>query len=198
VQYLIFRHSLGRTITLTREIYPFAKIIVVTNGLLIKSISKSLIEILRNNDVELIISYYKILGEKIEDIHHWLYENSIRHRITSCITDFYKMYDLSGNQDGFQNFQFCNCKEGCATIRDGKLMSCFVPSVIDIASHSLCLDINVKDYIDLFDPRLSSMEIWKRFQTPMESCKYCLPKGVKTEWESLGEEDAKAYGNWSI
>lgn len=190
--------ELDTFIKVTHDIYPFAQILVISNGLAIKGMDQKLIDCMRENNVELVVSYYKILGKKADEIHAFLKKHEIRHRITPCITSFYKMYDLSGNQNKNENFQVCNCKEGCTTLRDGKLMSCFVPSIIHIADERFHLDIVNQDYVDLYQPELSSEIIRNAMKKPLEVCKYCLIRGIQTEWEIMDKNIYDNIKDWSV
>lgn len=190
--------DLGEFVLVTRKVFPYTDIIIITNGLLLRKMNSKFYTILQQSGVELVVSYYPPMSARIEELHNFLEEKSIQHRITSLITYFYKIYDLSGKQDRVQNFNDCNCKIGCATLRDGYLYTCFVPSVIGIAKDELGLRINVDDGINLYKQGLCSNQIRELLLTPPQSCKYCLPKGVRHKWEPVGNTNPKTYDYWSI
>lgn len=190
--------ELRQFIEVTRNIFPYTHILLITNGLLITSMNNELIDCIVKKNVEIVVSYYMPLNPVIDDIHRFLNSHHIRHRITPIITQFYKMYDLSGGQNADENFVACGCKEGCTTLRDGKLMSCFVPSIFHIAASAFHLAAENYNYIDLYQQDLSQTLIRETLMKKMDICKYCLVRGVATDWAQIDKNSIPQMQDWSI
>lgn len=190
--------ELQQFIEMTRDIFHFAKIQLITNGLLITAMNQELIQSIVKNNVEIVISYYMPLNPKIDDIHQFLNAHHIQHRVTPIITQFYKIYDLSGMQNADENFAACGCKEGCTTLRDGKLMSCFVPSIIHIAADAFHFSAEYHDYIDLYREDLSRELIREAMKKKLETCKYCLIRGIAADWSQIEKNGIPRIQDWSI
>lgn len=190
--------ELQQYIEITRSIYPYTQILLITNGLLITAMNHDLIHCIVTNNVEIVVSYYMPLNPIIDDIHQFLSINHIRHRVTPIITQFYKMYDLSGSQNADENFAVCGCKEGCTTLREGKLMPCFVPSVFHIAADEFHLEAENDNYIDLYREDLSRSLIRDTMKKKMNICKYCLVRGIATDWSQINKNSIPQLRDWSI
>ena len=186
----------------TRQVYPLTDIIIVTNGILVRSMHDDLVDAIRDTNTEILVSHYKIYGEYVEKIHEYLSMRGIRHRFTPCLTEFSKIYDLLGRQDAAENFRVCNCRGETATLRDGRLAMCYVPGVIGFAVREFQMDITsdeiVKDSIDIYEPGLSAEAIRERFQIPLGTCRFCLPRGAHTQWELIDKGAPRKLEDWSI
>ena len=187
-EYLIF----------TRTLYPDAFIKVISNGLLIKKISPELIDILRKNRIFITITYYPCVMEHIEEINDFLNKNHILHDITPSVTKFQRIYDFSGKGNKAYNFSTCYWKSGCATMKEGKLATCFVPFVLPIAADAFSLDIKQSGYINLYEEGLTTVKIRQMLDTPFDMCRYCAPRGIMEKWDTIHDADVLDIHDWGI
>lgn len=88
-------------IEITRRIYPYTQILIITNGLLLTTMNHDLIHCIVTNNVEIVVSYYMPLNPLIDDIHQFLYSNHIRHRMicTPKVGHFWRCIFLWSKQE---------------------------------------------------------------------------------------------------
>ncbi len=190
--------ELGRYIGLVRSLYPYTNIRLITNGILVKSMSESLIETIKRNDVEFIVTGYQPLMDKHEEIHEFLDVKGIRHSIGNLILEFQKIYDYRGVADAEINHSVCRWKKSCATLYGGNLAPCFVPFVIHYLSDAFDLNVQQESGIlDLYAQEMSSEKIHRFFDTPFDLCRYCSDKRLFAKWERIQPEEITKIENWS-
>jgi len=81
---------------LVRKSFPYAEIELITNGLLIRQMSESLIEVIKKNNILVNISYYPPLSSIVDDVTEFLLKNEIRYYIGSKIKYFLKKMSFGG------------------------------------------------------------------------------------------------------
>jgi len=190
--------ELEKYILEVRSVFPYTDIRLITNGLLVRSMSQSLINAIRDSNVTFIVTHYLPVSEQMESIHAFLSENKIRHTIPGIITEFQKIYDISGTSDPATRFASCHWKGSCATMGEGKIAACFVPFVIRYFSDAFELSISEDGFIDLYEEGLTTKEIRKKLQAPFNLCKYCASKGITAPWEAYRKTEGLNICDWSI
>lgn len=118
--------ELHKYVRLSSTTYPNAKIYVVTNALLIKQISRELIEAMKEEEVMFSISYYPPLEGKMDDKIEFIEEQGIGYTISELNHKFTKKQTLiaQSDEDTVQGFIQC-LQASCHNIYEGKLAACF-------------------------------------------------------------------------
>lgn len=170
-------------IRIAHEFLPEAKILILTNGILLNDMSQEFFDVCRECGAKLEVTKYPIDFDydKVEalamkhGVEFHYYDGGISIKTTS-----YKPLDLDGRQDKYESFHSCYMANAtCVTLKNGRLYGCTLPPHIDVFNEYFDKDIKVtdKDYIYIYDD-ISAEDIFDFLCNPMSMCKYCKVK----EW----------------
>lgn len=184
--------QLERILPLVRNIFPLARIFLVTNGLLIEKLSASVCESIRNNDIFINISLYRPTIAKYNEIEDFLNKNDIIHfwgngekciKDEQIITRFHTCL-TTNRKEKSNGYKVCYNKY-CWFLRDGKIAKCGYPLLINVLNRNLGSEFKVdeRDYIDI-DSCTSGWDIVSFLNNPTPFCKYCCENTVEFLWES--------------
>lgn len=190
--------ELERYMDLVRDVYPYTDIRLISNGILVKNMSDSLINSIKRNDVTFIVTGYLPLMDKQEEIHDFLSEKGIRHIIGGIVMEFQKIYDYRGNSDPEFNHSICSWKKSCATLYEGRLAPCFPPFVIHYLSETFNLDISESGILDLYEKGMSAERIHRFFDSSFDLCRYCADKRMFAKWERMQNGEEVKIEDWSV
>lgn len=170
----------------TRRNFPHSSISIVTNGILLPSMSPIFYETLHNNKVSLDISVYPIVREKISSYILLASKYEIPINLT-YVDEFRKDLNASGNSDKNYIFKQCNNKN-CTFLRNGNIFHCRIPALSNIANKKFGLNIPGDSYIDIHT-NVSAADILEFLSQPSSACTYCT-KATWFPWEiSTCKED---------
>lgn len=174
--------ELHKYVGLTRKKYPYALIIIVTNGLLIKQMPVELIDAIRENDVYIHISWYRPLKEKQESILEFLTSKGLQYTNNMGFSDIFTVKQgLEGNTDKDRVFFRC-FQSHCNNLYEGKIAACFLPFVTKYFNDTFNKELPVDESMDLYDKNLTTERLKRFLLTSMERCKFCKePKEIP--WE---------------
>jgi len=166
--------ELHKYVRLSRKTYPNARIYVVTNALLIKQISRELIEAMREEEVKFSISYYPPLEGKMDDKIEFIKEQGIGYTISELNHKFTKKQTLiaQSDEDTVQGFVQC-LQASCHNIYEGKLAACFLPFTTKYFNQYFQKELPEDGAIDLYEDGLTIERIKIGLLTPFERCRYC-------------------------
>jgi hypothetical protein len=171
----------------TRELYPGTLIYVVTNGLLLESISEELIAVMRECVAFFHISYYPPMESRIARMQKFLVEKGIAYTITPLIREFNKTQSLSENPD--PDF-FYGCEQAiCTCLQEGKMAPCYAPYTTKYFNEAFDQELPVNEGIDIYDEQLSMQELKLRLLIPLDRCRYCVA-GRAYPWEVVGKNSS--------
>ena len=164
--------------TMARDLLPYSRVRVTTNGILLNKLSKQELCILRRFDIEILISKYRA-EDDFEAMDKLLTEYGIIHKFCNNneLVTFTKFsLDETGNQDQIESHNRCDLWQGyytCHELRDGKLYPCSQIARVDT--------LNEKFGLHLPDSSISSInihvntlsDICNFLSKPVAHCKYC-------------------------
>jgi hypothetical protein len=170
----------------TRELYPFAIIRLLTNGLLWKKISDRLVDSLKENNAVLGVSLYPPMFSQVDNMIASFKERGIRFLI-SPMYEFFRTFSLKPVFNGAEAAK--RCRSFCETLRNGRLGRCNKALYIDKLNKYYKKDIfPVDSGIDLFDKNLTSQKLMKYLSKPLDVCSHCA-EGYRMEyspWKARG------------
>lgn len=182
-----------------RRTFPLADIEVVTNGLKILQLPNQVLSIMKEQRITFDISYYPIIGDKIDAIQERLQEQQIRHYITQENEFFSRLYTFSHPGDANHNYQVCKMKFMCLNMYEYRLGVCHALVGLGRAREFLDPEIaNTMDryWIDLSQKDLTASKIFTLLDRPMPICQYCSQE--LELWHTLsdcnGVHDPKNWG----
>lgn len=162
--------EVGKYIKLTRELYPYSNIVLVTNGILVKKMSAELLKSIRENNVVIDISVYPILYSDIDSIVAFLQESSIK----VTISNSYEFMPTFSNEK--KNYPYTDLERTCRYyyFADGYLSTCML--MHDIKFYNEYFDENLKGedgLIYIHDENMTHDLMRKKLKTPIGLCDYC-------------------------
>lgn len=188
--------DLKKYLLLTREKFPYSKIDIGTNGLLIMRMNEELINAIKQVDARLVISMYKPTLNMIEQIVEFLNSHMIRWTKAgneNCIDAFWRRYCEDGNNSPSDSYRFCTSKY-CPTVYRGKVSGCYFPHVAKFYNDYYDEEI-FKTYQDVVSVDKARERYSELFRCPMQSCKYCGPLHTE-EWTLVKGETKGNKDNW--
>ena len=184
---------------IARDKLPWSRIRVTTNGILLLSMPKQYLAMLRRLDIEILISKYsrKIDYKRMEKLlndYHIVYKFC---QNNDYVTFYKYSIDQTGEQSGEEMHNLCTLwKEKpyytCHELRDGKLYPCSQIARAEYLNKLYGLNLPIDDYIIIRDHSLSDIEQFLKEEARM--CSYCkvkernIPKGKWQKSECKMEE----------
>lgn len=175
--------DIDKLVLITKSIFPDASTDVVTNGILVKSLSKKTLQVMKDCNIRFVVSCYDV-GIDFEELHKYLEINGI----SSCYIDreFFdsRLLNESKPFNPEESYRLCNTGGRFLHIRDGVIYPCSPIAYHDILNKKFGTDFIIveDDYLKLED-LVDEEEIFKFNTTPKPYCAYC--PGIKTpyKWE---------------
>lgn len=186
--------NLASMVKLTRQYFKKSILRVVTNGLLVRSMSEELIEALVDNDVNLWISTYTPTLKIYDDITAFCKEKGIGIVGNVSRMNFTKRINLRGDSDKTKIFYECDWHR-CPNLRDGRLYTCSYAAFSYRLKERYDIDIPTEQGIDLFDEKVTGKMINQILSEPIEFCKYCTVP-VPVEWSN--DYTKKCLEDWVV
>jgi hypothetical protein len=166
-----------RIIATARDLFPKTRLIVLTNGTKLLSMSSGFFDTCNRCNIEICaskypnINWYKIekhlqnFGLKL-DFHCFQDGNRVtlgHHRL-----------DIYGNQDIKSNWYRCHRGNICITLKNGRLYTCIMPAHIEHFNKyfNKQLEVTAHDYIDIYKSN-NINEILNFLSMPIPFCRYC-------------------------
>lgn len=172
--------DLPKYITELRKTFPYTRIILVTNGLLLTTIKQELISIIKDNHVHISISAYNCLD--IEKIKQKIQQHQLSAELRIEKDSFTKFLNPSGSSDGRKIFEQC-VRKNCTFLGRGRVAACCLPFVVKYFNAYFDENIPEMESIDLYEPNLTGHAIQQQLITPMKLCNYCS-EDISFSWNT--------------
>lgn len=179
-----------------RETCPYARITLVTNGLLLLGQSDEFWKTCREAGVRLNLTLYGPMLGKEEEIKVKCHTENVTLRVQKGDVFFARMVP-DASVDPSRSFRFCRKGMYCPYLREGRLYKCaqayhirdFIPEVKK--SGIKVADI-VDDGLDIRDTLLSGMKVLRYLMTPGRVCGFCADDVRLMPW-SKGSKNAEDW-----
>lgn len=158
-------------VSLTREKYPNAEIQLVTNGLLVPSMTDGLTDALRQNKVIINISFYPALAEKVRDVIRYLEGQQLTYRISYMVTEFARILSKRNIGNPYTPFIPAGCT--CPNLFEGKLSTCPEVMFISDLNERFDVDYPASGPINLHDETLDFHKLQELLKREVPLCEYC-------------------------
>ncbi len=178
----LLNKDIGKFIISARDAFPYACITVVTNGILLLSITDVLIQIIKDNGVLISISDYECLDN--DKIIRFVKNHGLNAELRLEKESFAKHININGDSDEKVIFNQC-MRKNCTFLSKGMLAACCTPFLnkyFNERYNEKLPEMNRNDCIDIYEPGIDGWKIKDRLIQPMESCRYC------------GEDEAFKWG----
>jgi len=160
-----------------RELYPYAEIHLVTNGILLSQISEELIETLLETDTIVDITAYPVFYNKMEERIKFLTEKKIKHSNPFIASKFFPPIVER------REYPYEEIECGCVNIRDGYLTRCPINQFISDYNKVNGTNFSESDgKINIYKMK-SFEELLTELHKPFELCSYCGMWRQKELWK---------------
>lgn len=164
--------QLKECVYLLRQIYPYSEICLMTNGLLIKSLDKETLNVLKETEIKMDITVYPILEKKLSEVISVLQDNNIRININH-VSEFGRRFNKKGDSNSKAVYRNCEMKI-CHYLQDGEFTMCPLPIFIRRYNELFGTDYDMSgDIINIYDPKISYEDLISFANRCHDCCKYC-------------------------
>ncbi len=163
--------DLGKYLDLTRQVYPFSTISVVTNGLLLMSIRDELVASFIRNNISINVSFYPPLMPNMQKIMQTISEKGIKISRSEPIREFAYALDEQGGHA--LHAKCINCT--CPNLYKGALYVCPIIAYLRYFNEAFHENLDDQDgRIDIYDPHLTFPQLVKELHKVRKLCDRCL------------------------
>lgn len=164
--------NLNKYVILARDSYPYAKIEVVTNGLLIPGASEKALDAISEQNILVNITLYPPTVKMLPRIEDVLQKHNIDYVISQPVTDFRKKFLPQGTSNPEKAFSECTVGRYCTFVYCGKLYLC--SGAVLVKYYNECAGTNIvcrDSCVDLYNT--NAQEILEFLKHCNDSCRYC-------------------------
>lgn len=181
---------------ITRNIWPYSKISIVTNGLLLCQLSDAQIEEINKLNVWIDISLYKPLWDKIDDIIQKLRGEGIKVEVNGTpIFEFTTCFDLHSEEDYAKKRKECHAP--CNNLYKGKITPCPIMMYVGRFNEYFNTALPEETPVDIYDANIDFKTLKKLLSKPMHICRYCNQSKTK-DWERVSAGEKCKIDKWII
>lgn len=180
------------------QIFPKSTIYVITNGTLLLKQSDRFWQSARENQVVLQATKYPIeidweqVKEKCakEQVQFVFYNDEKEEKLS-----FKTQLDKDGRSDPFVSFVHCHRANACTQIHNGKIYPCAVAANAKAFNQAFGQDLqsSPKDYIDIYDSKMTYEKILDFLARPIPFCRYCKTKDMVYKPWSASKRSVDEY-----
>lgn len=173
---------------ITRKYFPYAEVILYTNGLKIPQMNADFWESCKKNNITITLTRYPISFD-YGRVDKLMKEYGVTYQYCNTPgrpkkSSHYPL-DLRGMQEPRRGFLACNMANRCIFLRDGRLYTCvLIPNIQHFNKYfHQNLEVSPLDSIDIYQAN-SGVEIMRFLASPPPFCRYCdIPRRtILHEW----------------
>ena len=178
--------ELHKFILEARRIYPYAAINVVTNGILLGTIGKRLIETMKWTGAAFIVTVYPPFKDYAGKMIRQLEESGVLFREGVEAESFYSWLIPDGNSNPKTAFAKC-MQTNCCIFENGKFSRCSIVHKIPVYENYYQLDHGYPDCsLNLYAEELTPVKLQSYLMHPVEMCRFC-GKPAASPWARAGK-----------
>jgi hypothetical protein len=168
----LLRPNIEPFLFLTRASFPEANIRIVTNGILLGSMSESFWYACKTNNIRIEVTLYPPMVNRLEEltaiskvkkVEIWLHKKA----------SFTKFINLAGDSDIKEGFQKCRRLMACPILKQGKIYYCFLLAGVGTFNKHFQTELPNCGFIDIYTPNLTGDEVIRLLEVPSQICAYC-------------------------
>lgn len=171
-----------------KRYYPYSRYYIVTNGLLLKSLGKDVLNCFKENKVTVYMTLYPALQNSVDEIAAILLENEVPFNIYRSGEYFIPIL----NEEGGYNPEYIKNQpvDKCVSFYKGNICRCPAGLNIDVYNKKFHKSFPVSGITNIYQENLTGQELMEILEKPLELCRYCK------ECYALNEKD---YGKkWEL
>ena len=179
-----------------RSLFPDSDIRIVSNGLLIPSLEKSKLEVLKKAGIKFDISNYPPTRKKKQQITQTLKEADVPFDIGFPMDLFFRNILENPSDDPAPAFRNCIFTH-CHMLGHGRLAPCSYAYCIGRFNKEFGTDYPENDYFDIYSD-ITGEQIIRAFSEPHTFCKCCGRGIVPIKWKGHTGTRAAKPKDWLI
>lgn len=171
---------------LARRLYPDARIYVVTNGALLKTMPDDFYKIMAEENIVLSISLYPPMKNTMPGILKFLDEKQVNYTVTPMNTEFGKKQIIEPQSDDDTIMAFYKCSQKmCNNFYDGKIAACFLPFTTKYFNEYFEKELPEDGAIDIYEIGMTTRKLKERLLYPFLRCRYCSMETEMIPWDIM-------------
>ena len=158
-------------ISITKAFFPNSNVHIVSNGILLPTMTQEFWESCRQNSVRIDLSIYPPFLSKESS---WI-ELAESNRViikTVKTSNFFAIINSRGDSKVKKGPKQCRFPF-VAMIRQGKLYNCWLPAMVHYFNQKYGATIPNAEYLDINDPKITGWDLVSKIENCSETCKYC-------------------------
>lgn len=175
--------EINEYVKLSRQLYPLADISVVTNAILLPKMPEEFFDTLRENKVNMHISFYPPLESKMSAMRKFLHDKRVSYFTLPLINKFTIKQTLTPHDKKRKVFLRC-LQATCNNLYEGKIAPCFLPFTTKYFNEYYEKNLPEDGALDLYEEGLTTEKLKLHLLTPFERCRYC-GKPFSVKWETV-------------
>ena len=175
--------EINEYVKLSRQLYPYAVIGVVTNALLLQKMPDDFFDTLKENNVRIWISFYQPMQSKMPKIEKFLTQKGVAFGISPLMKEFTIKQTLKPHNNEQEIFLQCY-QSHCHNLYEGKIAACFLPFTTKYFNAYYNKNLPEDGALNLYDENLTTEKLKRHLLTPFERCKYCT-RPVAVKWDTV-------------
>ncbi len=195
----LLHSNINQIMQIARTAFPDTRILILTNGLLLKNISDEFWNIARENKIDIEITKYPVkfdyeavkkIGEsKGVKVHFFGRSGYVQKTL------FTLPIDIHGGQNEKESFERCYMARSCITMRDGNLYPCSYAAYMYRFNEyfNQTVPITENDYSNIYTD--TKEQILNKIGNPIPLCAYC--NTYKRTYGNKWEQSRKKIEEWT-
>ncbi len=155
----------------TKFLFPNSNVDIVSNGILLPTMTNEFWSTCSQNSICIDLTIYPPF---VENAKMWV-EIARSNRVKIRIAEkprFSALLNSSGDSDITRISEKC-IFPGFTMVRQGKLYHCWMPALVHYFNRQYNELIPSKDYLDIYDAKITGWDILSQIEKGSETCKYC-------------------------
>lgn len=172
--------DLGTMIKIIREKFPKSNVEIVSNGLLIPTIDRGLLQVIKANNVRVLITMYEPTKRIISKIENTLNQYDVQWDAFGFDRDeFIKYLGTKGDSNPKESIDKCLFNK-CTTLIPGHIAMCSASAFVGELNRVYGTEFPEENGIDIYEAK-SGEQILDYLKRPVKLCAFCT-NAQKTEW----------------
>ncbi len=181
-----------------RSVLPDCDLRIVTNGLLIPSLSPQTLQRLKNCGCSFDISNYPPTGRRKKEIVSILRKAGVSYDVGVPMRFFFRNIAETPSRDpgpAFRNCLFTHCH---MLMEGGRLAPCSFAGCIPRLNRRFGTEYPENDWINLYDTELDGWQICNLLSSPHPFCACCTRGMVPIRWKNGVDANSAAIEDWIV
>lgn len=178
--------NINQFIVAARKAFPKSLVKIVTNGILLPSMSEDFWQTLRENDIVVDLSKYPPCAEKFESYLDLIRSKNVKIGNVNDASKFFNQANPKGNSPIKKTFEHCSSKI-CVNLWNSLLYTCPVCYSYYFKKYFNTNEGPIVPGFDIY--KMSGKELEKVLNKPIDACRFCNTTNMKYfDWEQSKKE----------